>query len=112
MMNMRLSIVLVIVILLAGFIWFFPGFAEPLTAHDQLSALAPPNPDGLTVLSIALDPTNGQGVYAGTDDDWVFKSMDLGVTWSATQIPHTAFASIEWIAIDEWNGQNMVVVKW
>lgn len=107
MMNMRLSIVLVIVILLAGFIWFVPGFAEPLAAHGQLSALAPTNPDGLTVLSIALDPTDGQVVYAGTNDGWVFKSMDLGVTWTATRIPHTSFALINWIAIDEWNGQNV-----
>lgn len=106
-MNTRQYTVWMIVMLAVGLIWFVPGFAEPLTAYGQLSALAPPNPDGLTVLSIALDPTNGQGVYAGTDDGWVFKSMDLGVTWSATQIPHTAFASIEWIAIDEWNGQNI-----
>lgn len=99
--------ILMIVMLVAELPWFVPGFAEPLTAHGQLSALAPTNPDGLTVLSIALDPTDGQVVYAGTDDGWVFKSMDLGVTWTATQISHTSFALINWIAIDEMNGQNV-----
>lgn len=106
-MKTRQYTILMIVMLVAGLTWFVPGSAEPLTAHSQLSTLAPTTPDGLTILSIALDPTDGQVIYAGTDDGWVFKSMDLGVTWSATQIPHTNFALINWIAIDEWNGQNV-----
>jgi photosystem II stability/assembly factor-like uncharacterized protein len=65
-----------------------------------LSALAPTNPDGLVVRSVAIDPTDPQIVYAGTGDGWVFKSTDRGVTWTATQIPYTTFALIDWIAID------------
>ncbi|MCE7985249.1 MAG: hypothetical protein DYG89_29095 [Caldilinea sp. CFX5] len=105
----RLMPVLLIAAVVFGVTWFVPGFAEPLTAYGQWTALAPTNPDGLTVRSIALDPTDSRVVYAGTDDGWVFKSMDLGVTWAATQIPHTTVASIEWLAIDEWNGQNVYV---
>lgn len=36
--------------------------------------------------TIAIDPTNSSSLYAGTDDDGVYKSLDGGVSWQRLDI--------------------------
>ncbi len=37
--------------------------------------------EGMKVQSVAVDPHDPDRVYAGTDDDCVFRTLDGGATW-------------------------------
>ncbi len=53
----------------------------PLVSHDQSSWIGP---YGGFLISIAIDPTNPQLVYAGSWGAGVFKSQDGGQNWQAS----------------------------
>ncbi len=86
---------------------------QPLVAYPYPSYLPliakPPlpewiGPDGGKVVSLAIDPTNPQVVYAGTWGAGMFKSTDGGVTWTATNAG-LANLFINSLAIDPGNPQ-------
>jgi photosystem II stability/assembly factor-like uncharacterized protein len=54
--------------------------ATPLLAADGSWSLL--GPDGGTVRALAVDPATPRAIYAGTQGEGVFKSLDGGDTWS------------------------------
>jgi photosystem II stability/assembly factor-like uncharacterized protein len=57
-----------------------------------------------TFYALAIDPTNPQVLYAGTDGDGVFKTTDGGASWSAASSGLTYFYILS-LAIDPTNPQ-------
>src|SRR5271157_403562 len=58
---------------------------------------------GVTVNSIAVDPSNGNNLYAGTTSDGAFKSTDGGLTWTAINhgiVPGEYGTDVSYIAVD------------
>jgi uncharacterized protein (TIGR03437 family) len=63
---------------------------------------------GGSVTSIALDPFNSQTVYAAlTPPGGVFKTMDGGVTWSASNHNLPAGVYVDSITLDPFNPQSV-----
>ena len=48
-------------------------------------------PDGGTVLTVAIEPTDPQTLYAGADNGGVFKSTDGGTSWRSANTGLTSF---------------------
>ena len=44
-------------------------------------------PEGLYIIDLAFDPSNGDVMYASTQKDWVYKTIDGGALWEAIPYP-------------------------
>ena len=58
----------------ADFEYFFPIFAQ----QDGFKGFSSIGPDGGTVTSIAIDPTDSNILYAGTWGNGIYKSVNGG----------------------------------
>jgi len=70
---------------------------------EGLPASAPYPVTGLLPTSIAVDPTNSQVLYLGTQDNGIYKSTDGGNTWNSAW--SGASRSVRMLAIDPANTQ-------
>jgi photosystem II stability/assembly factor-like uncharacterized protein len=66
--------------------------------------------EGMKVQCIAVDPHDPQRVFAGTDDDGVFRTLDGGATWEfvGEGIPHLRTPSISISPAHVENGRSVV----
>ncbi len=62
----------------SGYEYYFPFFAQ----HTSFKGFSAIGPDGGTVSTIAIDPTNSDILYAGTWGHGIYKSLNGGQTWN------------------------------
>lgn len=62
-----------------GYRYLFPLFL--LNLDPNYAKFSSIGPDGGTVVTVAIDPSNSAILYAGTWGNGIFKSMDEGETW-------------------------------
>jgi hypothetical protein len=93
-----------LVILLFAFLVLFSSISVPDCLAD--TSWHDIGPFGGTVRTIVIDPTNTQTVYAGTQDNGIYKSINGGASW--TSIGKGVLSTlIMAIAIDPSNSQTL-----
>ena len=73
-------------------------------------------PEGGLISSLAIDPTNSQTVYVGTNPGGVFKSTDGGSSWnvinSGLTVTSGHIPGVTCLAIDPTNSQTVYAGTW
>ncbi len=86
-------------------------FMADLLAAEQ--SWQPVGPDGGTVRSLAIDPTNPARIFLGTSAGNLYLSSDSGVSWSRFARPgNSAEMVLDHIAIDPADSRNIFVAAW
>lgn len=77
------------------------SFAQKVTIDDKTKI------SSVDVLSLAVNPQNGNEVYIGTASSGIFKTTDAGETWQALKVSTSVPTKVYAMAVDSINSNTV-----